>query len=115
MHCATLRRLCKKYKLSWKRIRKSLKSKQNPELFEKLRQEDEFNENIEKWKELGLTIVQLEPYSLELNLIELLWRKIKYEWMPFSAYDSFTALDDNLYDILAISAKNTPSISAEKC
>jgi hypothetical protein len=35
--------------------------------------------------------------------------------MPFSAYDSFTALNDNLYDILAISAKNTPSISAEKC
>jgi transposase len=204
LHCATLRRLCKKHKMSWKRIRKSVKSKQNPELFEKSRQElaalieqekqnlidlyyfdesgftlepcvpyawqpiaqairvtcskskrlnvlgfmnrkchfqsmifegritssvvvgcidffaaslkkptylvidnasihtsDEFNENIEKWQELGLTIVRLAPYSPELNLIEILWRKIKYEWMPFSAYDSFKALDDNLYDILA--------------
>jgi transposase len=62
---------------------------------------DEFEENIETWQKLGLTIVRLAPYSPELNLIENLWRKIKYEWMPFSAYDSFKALDDNLYDILA--------------
>lgn len=208
LDCATLRRLCKQHKLSWKRIRKSVKSKQNLELFEKSRQElatlieqekqnlidvyyfdesgftlepcvpyawqpiaqtirvtcskskrlnvlgfmnrkchfqsmifegritssvvvgcidffaeslkkptylvidnasihtsDEFNENIEKWQELGLTIVRLAPYSPELNLIEILWRKIKYEWMPFSAYDSFKALDDSLYDILANAGK----------
>jgi transposase len=205
LNCATLRRLCKQNKLSWKRIRKSTKLKRNPELFEKSRQElaalielekqnlidlyyfdesgftlepcvpyawqpikqaievacskskrlnvlgfmnkkcdfqsmifegsitssivvhcidmfasslknrptylvidnasihtsGEFNENLERWKELGLNIVRLAPYSPELNLIEILWRKIKYEWMPFSAYDSFKALNDNLYDILA--------------
>jgi hypothetical protein len=30
-----------------------------------------------------------------------LWKKIKYEWMPFSAYDSFESLKESLFDILA--------------
>jgi len=61
----------------------------------------EFKDNIASWKEQGLTIVAIAPYSPELNLIEILWRKIKYEWMPFSAYSSFQSLEDNLFDILA--------------
>lgn len=61
----------------------------------------EFTENIEKWKAQGLTIVPISPYSPELNLIEILWRKIKYEWLPFSAYDSFQSLKENLFEILA--------------
>ncbi len=40
------------------------------------------------------------PYAPELNLIEILWRKIKYEWMPFSAYQSLADLKQNLFDIL---------------
>lgn len=36
--------------------------------------------------EQSLTILPVAPYSPELNLIEILWRKIKCEWMPFSAY-----------------------------
>ena len=39
-------------------------------------------------------------YSPELNLIEILWRKIKYEWMPFSAYQSLKHLDQALGNIL---------------
>jgi transposase len=31
----------------------------------------------------GLTLYFLPPYSPELNRIEILWRKIKYEWLPF--------------------------------
>ena len=62
---------------------------------------EEFTENIERWKEMGLTIVPIAPYSPELNLIEILWRKIKYEWMPFSAYDSFQSLKESLFEILA--------------
>ena len=61
----------------------------------------EFQENIETWKQQGLTIVPIAPYSPELNLIEILWRKIKYEWLPFSAYESFQSLEENLFDILA--------------
>jgi len=62
---------------------------------------NEFMQNVERWKELGLTIVPIAPYSPELNLIEILWRKIKYEWMPFSAYTSFQSLQETLFDILA--------------
>ena len=61
----------------------------------------EFQENIERWQQQGLTIVNIAPYSPELNIIEILWRKIKYEWMPFSAYESFRNLKESLFEILA--------------
>ena len=61
----------------------------------------EFRDNIDRWQQQGLTILPIAPYSPELNLIEILWRKIKYEWMPFSAYDSFLSLKQNLFHILA--------------
>ena len=61
----------------------------------------EFKDNIDRWKEQKLTVLPIAPYSPELNLIEILWRKIKYEWMPFSAYSSFLSLKQNLFDILA--------------
>jgi transposase len=61
----------------------------------------EFQENIEGWLQQGLTIVHIAPYSPELNIIEIVWRKIKYEWMPFSAYESFQRLKECLFDILA--------------
>ena len=61
----------------------------------------EFQENIEGWQQQGLTIVHIAPYSPELNIIEIVWRKIKYEWMPFAAYESFQSLKECLFDILA--------------
>jgi transposase len=61
----------------------------------------EFKENISRWLDKGLTIVPIAPYSPELNIIEIVWRKIKYEWMPFSAYESFQSLKDSLFHILA--------------
>ena len=60
-----------------------------------------FLAQIEKWYQLGLTIFHISPYSPELNIIEIVWRKIKYEWLPFSAYESCEALRNNLFDILA--------------
>lgn len=41
----------------------------------------------------------LPPYSPELNAIEILWKKIKYEWLPWMAYHSFDALRAALQDI----------------
>lgn len=38
--------------------------------------------------------------SPELNLIEILWRFIKYHWLPFSAYMSFPCLVQAVEDIL---------------
>jgi len=41
----------------------------------------------------------LPPYSPELNRIEVLWKKIKYEWLPWEAYANFEALRNALQDI----------------
>jgi len=41
----------------------------------------------------------LPPYSPELNRIEVLWKKIKYEWLPWEAYASFEALRNARQDI----------------
>jgi len=60
----------------------------------------EFEEKIEQWKDKGLCVKFLSSYSPELNLIEILWRKIKYEWMPFSAYESYATLKEALFNIL---------------
>lgn len=35
----------------------------------------------EEWKEEGLTIFFLPKYSPELNIIEIFWRFIKYNWL----------------------------------
>lgn len=61
----------------------------------------EFNYNIEKWKAKGLTIYRLPTYSPELNIIEMVWRKIKYDWLPFEAYESFSSLKQELFDVLS--------------
>jgi transposase len=60
-----------------------------------------FKDNIDKWEKENLIIYNIPPYSPELNKIEILWRKIKYEWIDFSAYESFTSLKDALNNILA--------------
>ena len=52
-------------------------------------------------KEAGLTIYPIPPYSPELNIIEIIWRKIKYEWLPFSAYESYQSLERELFNVLA--------------
>ncbi|MGF1614426.1 MAG: IS630 family transposase [Gammaproteobacteria bacterium] len=61
---------------------------------------EEFMENIETWEQRGLYIKFLPPYCPELNIIEIVWRKIKYEWIPFSAYESFGNLKNKLFNIL---------------
>ncbi|MDR1180459.1 MAG: transposase, partial [Bacteroidales bacterium] len=34
----------------------------------------------------------LPPYSPELNKIEILWRFIKYKWLPFEPFLNFQNL-----------------------
>ena len=48
----------------------------------------------------GLIVKYLPSYSPELNLIEILWRFMKYDWLPFSAYTSFQSLCEAVADIL---------------
>ncbi len=60
-----------------------------------------FNENIEKWKSMGLNLLYLPPYSPQLNKIETLWRFMKYEWINIKAYNSLKNLDTQLEEILS--------------
>lgn len=60
-----------------------------------------FETMIPKWEASNLYLWFLPPYSPELNLIEILWKQIKYRWMPTEAYESFKNLTNCLDDILA--------------
>ena len=51
-----------------------------------------FINQIAKWVKRGLIVKYLPPYSPQLNLIEILWRFMKYHWLPLSAYSSFSCL-----------------------
>jgi transposase len=48
----------------------------------------------------GLKLYFLPPYSPELNRIEKLWHKMKYEWMAFKSRDACT-LDADVEEIVA--------------
>ena len=41
----------------------------------------QFKANIQRWRDQDLYIFYLPKYSPHLNLIENLWRKIKYQWI----------------------------------
>jgi transposase len=60
-----------------------------------------FQARIPVWEAQGLYVYPLSAYSSELNLIEILWRKIKYEWLPLSADDSLKTLLRELQKVLA--------------
>ncbi len=59
-----------------------------------------FKAKIEEWRKQDLLIFFLPAYSPELNLIEILWRRIKYQWLSFTAYSSFQNLKENLQSVL---------------
>ena len=44
------------------------------------------------WEERGLSLFYLPPYSPHLNLAEVLWRKLKYEWLRSQDYLCFEHL-----------------------
>jgi transposase len=60
----------------------------------------EFEDNIKKWKEQDLNIFFLPKYSPHLNPIEILWRMIKYKWLPYEKIESQEMLDNSLEQIL---------------
>lgn len=59
-----------------------------------------FQEKIDDWMACGIMLYYLPPYSPELNLIEIVWRRVKYQWLPVSAYCSFDALRESVTQIL---------------
>jgi transposase len=67
-----------------------------------------FQKQIPIWKKKGLFLYFLPAYSPELNIIEILWRFIKYEWLPFSAYLNYDTLVEAVENILVnVGAKYT--------
>jgi transposase len=61
---------------------------------------EDFEEELDRWQKDDLYVKFLPPYCPELNLIELLWRKIKYEWLPLDAYQNFKTLTASLFAVL---------------
>lgn len=64
-----------------------------------------FKSKIREWSRQDLLVYFLPPYSPELNKIEILWRFIKYRWLPFDAFINF----NNLKDRLSLTLKNIGS------
>jgi transposase len=60
-----------------------------------------FREAVERWAEHGLLVYHLPPYSPELNSIERLWKKVKYQLMPAHSWERFTTLLHTLTSKLA--------------
>jgi transposase len=67
---------------------------------------DAIFDKIEEWKERGITIFELPSYSPELNLIEILWRFIKYEWIEIEAYANWSTFVASVEKILREFGKN---------
>lgn len=61
---------------------------------------EEFEDEIDELRRKGIIVKYLPAYSPELNLIEILWRKIKYDWLPLSAYENFKTMTRELFEIL---------------
>lgn len=61
---------------------------------------EEFEDEIAGWRKEGVIVKYLPAYSPELNLIEILWRKIKYEWLPLSAYKDFKTMTQELFEVI---------------
>lgn len=61
----------------------------------------EFDKQLEVWEKRGLYIYLLPAYSPELNLIEILWRMIKYHWLPLAAYQSYKLFLKHLMQVLS--------------
>lgn len=62
---------------------------------------EEFAEKIEEWEKQGLKIYFLPTYCPSLNKIELLWQKIKYDWLTWDAYSCYKNLCRGLDEILS--------------
>lgn len=67
----------------------------------KIHRSQKMQEKMIEWEEKGFYIFNLPPYSPHLNIIEILWRKMKYEWLKPTDYDSFEKLTEAIKEILS--------------
>lgn len=53
------------------------------------------------WNDKDLYLLYLPTYSPHLNLIEILWRKIKYEWLKPEDYFAAKKLKEAIFNIIS--------------
>lgn len=59
-----------------------------------------FQAKLPAWEARGLYVYLLPAYSPELNLIEIVWRMMKYQWLPLWSYNSFDHLLRGVMEVL---------------
>ena len=59
-----------------------------------------FQAKLPEWEAQGVIVYLLSAYSPELNLIEILWRMMKYHWLPLWAYQSYHHLLRAIIEVL---------------
>lgn len=57
--------------------------------------------HLKRWKKQGVRLKYLPKYSPELNIIEILWRHVKYYWLPLDATESWEKLVAAVEDVLS--------------
>jgi transposase len=62
---------------------------------------DAVMKKLEEWESKNLEIFWLPPYSPKLNLIEILWKFMKYEWIQIEAYQDWKSLVKYVKDVLS--------------
>ena len=67
----------------------------------KIHRSQKMQEKLAEWEEKDFYIFNLPTYSPHLNIIEILWRKMKYEWLKPEDYASFEKLTEAIKEILS--------------
>ena len=57
-------------------------------------------DKLAEWKARGLELFFLPAYSPQLNIIEILWRFMKYEWIEFDAYKGWKYYVEYIEEII---------------
>jgi transposase len=61
---------------------------------------DMIQSSLDEWKERNIEIFVLPSYSPQLNLIEILWRFMKYQWMEIDSYRDWQSLVNSVETML---------------
>lgn len=61
---------------------------------------DAIYDKLEEWRQQHIELFWLPSYSPQLNLIEIVWRFMKYEWIELNAYSSWQSLVDYVEKVL---------------
>ncbi len=60
----------------------------------------DFKNKIPEWEKRNVFIFRLPTYSPQLNLIEIVWRFMKYEWIELEAYECWQNLVDYVEKVI---------------